>query len=89
MFALGLKIEGKRAETLHLRGLDPEATYSIKEINCGERLHLVGGTQFIASASGHDLMECGLAVTLSGDYDSAVFELRRIDGVVQGASEAE
>ena len=78
-----------RTETLHLRGLDPEATYSIKEINCGKRLHLAGGTQFIASASGHDLMERGLAVMLSGDYDSAVFEVRRVCGGGCGASEAE
>ena len=89
MFALGLKIEGERTETLHLRGLDLEATYSIKEINCGERLHLEGGSQSSATVSGRDLMERGLAVMLSGDYDSAVFEFRRIDCGVQGASEAE
>ena len=77
VFALGLKIEGERTETLHLRGLDLEATYSIKEINCGGRLHLVGGARFIASVAGRDLMERGLAVTFSGDYDSAVFEIGR------------
>ena len=73
MFALGLKIEGERTETLHLRGLDPEATYSIKEINCGERLHLARRVEDTAlqSATGRDLMERGLAVMLSGDYDSA------------------
>ena len=77
VFALGLKIEGERTETLHLRGLDPEATYSIKEINCGERLHLARRVEDAApqSATGRDLMERGLAVTLSGDYDSAVFEI--------------
>ena len=89
VFALGLKIEGERTETLHLRGLDLEATYSIKEINCGERLHLEGGSQSSATVSGRDLMERGLAVMLSGDYDSAVFELRRVCGGGCGASEVE
>ena len=86
VFALGLKIDGERAETLHLRGLDPESTYSIKEINCGERLHLARREEDNApqSATGRELMERGLAVALSGDYDSAVFELRRIDGGVHG-----
>ena len=77
VFALGLKIDGERTETLHLRGLDPEATYSVREINCGGRGHLAGGAQFIASASGRDLMERGLPVTLSGDYDSAVLEVAK------------
>ena len=54
-----------------------EATYSIKEINCGERLHLEGGSQSSLAVSGRDLMERGLAVMLSGDYDSAVFEICR------------
>ena len=78
VFALGLKIEGERTEALHLRGLDPEMTYSIREINCGERLHLARCEENNAprQATGHDLMERGLAVTLSGDYDSAVFELK-------------
>ena len=91
VFALGLKIEGERTETLHLRGLDPEATYSIKEINCGERLHLARRVEDAApqSATGRDLMERGLAVTFSGDYDSAVFEVRRVCGGGCGASEAE
>ena len=52
-----------------------EATYSIKEINCGERLHLEGESQSSLAVSGRDLMERGLAVILSGDYDSAVFEI--------------
>ena len=81
MFALGLKIDGERTETLHLRGLDPEATYSIKEINCGERLHLARREENNASqsATGRDLMELGLAVTLSGNYDSAVFEIYKME----------
>ena len=81
VFALGLKIDGERTETLHLRGLDPEATYSIKEINCGERLHLARREENNASqsATGRDLMELGLAVTLSGNYDSAVFEIYKME----------
>jgi len=31
------------------------------------------------SATGRDLMERGLAVTLSGDYDSAVFEVCKME----------
>lgn len=74
VFALGLKIDGERAETIHLRGLDPAAMYSVREIDRGEHLHSESTT---SPVSGRDLMERGLVVTLSGDYDSAVFELRR------------
>ena len=90
LFALGLKIDGERSETLLLRGLDPESTYSIKEINCGERLHLARCVEDNApqTATGRGLMERGIAVTLSGDYDSAVLELRRMDGGVHGAGNA-
>ena len=74
LFALGLKIEGDRTEVLKLRGLDPEAMYSLKEINCGKRLH----ASFEADCvKGRDLMEKGVSVRLSGDYDSAVFEIRK------------
>ncbi len=81
VFALGLTINGERTETLHLRGLDPEATYSVKEINCGERQHLASCVENDApqSATGRDLMERGLAVTLSSDYDSAVFEICKME----------
>ncbi|MBO7683491.1 MAG: alpha-galactosidase [Kiritimatiellae bacterium] len=78
VFALGLKVEGERIETLKLRGLDAGATYSVREINCGERLHLaarVGDNAPCHAATGRELMERGLAVRLSGDYDSAVFEV--------------
>ena len=75
VFALGLKIDGGRTETLKLRGLDTDARYSVCEINCGGRLHLVGGARFIASVAGRDLMERGLDITLFGGYDSAVFEI--------------
>ena len=77
VFALGLKINGERTETLRLCGLDSEATYSIKEINCGEWPHLARreDDNAVQSSTGCDLMERGLAVILSGDYDSAVFEI--------------
>ena len=75
LFALGLKIDGERTEKLKLRGLDPDALYSVREINCGKRLHLAGGMQCIASVTGRELAERGLAVSLSGEYDSAVFEI--------------
>ena len=77
VFALGLKDFGKHTETLKLRGLDTDARYSVCEINCGGRLHLVGGARFIASVAGRDLMERGLDITLFGGYDSAVFEIRK------------
>lgn len=71
LFALGLKINGERRETLRLRGLVPDAKYSVREINLGERRH----AKDVASATGRELMENGLEVLLSGDYDSAVFEV--------------
>ena len=74
VFALGLKINGTHIETLALRGLDPEASYSVKEINRGESLH---ADDCQAPASGRSLMEKGIKVSLSGDYDSAVFEIVR------------
>ena len=79
VFALGLKIDGERTEALCLSGLDPDATYSIREINCGERLHLAGRIEGDApfTATGRQLMERGILVLLSGDYDSAVFEIAR------------
>ena len=75
LFALGLRIKGERAETLKLRGLDPSARYSVKEINRGARLH----ANLSESATGRELMERGIAVRLAGDYDSAVFEIVRAD----------
>ncbi len=75
VFALGLKIEGRRLQTFRLRGLDADARYSVREIDCGERLH----AEPPAAATGRELMERGVDVELSGDYDSAVFEVRRID----------
>ena len=76
LFALGLKIAGEHAETLKLRGLDPAATYAVKEINRGERLHLDGDSAAM-TATGRELMESGISVRLAGDYDSAVFEIER------------
>ena len=84
VFALGLKIDGEQNETLKLRGLDPAATYSVKEINCGGRFHLTGGARFSASVTGRELMEKGIAVTLCGDYDSAVFEIIESKPVAEG-----
>ena len=75
LFALGLEIEGERVATLKLRGLDPDAEYSIREINRAERLHATAP----AAATGRNLMERGFAVALAGYCDSAVFELHRID----------
>lgn len=75
VFALGLKIDGERTEVLKLRGLNPNATYTVKEINCGEeRQH----AKLSNTISGRDLMEKGMAVSLTGDYDSAVFEVTAV-----------
>ena len=76
LFALGLKIAGEHAETLKLRGLDPAATYAVKEINRGDRLHLDGGSCAV-TATGRELMTTGIVVRLAGDYDSAAFEIER------------
>ena len=72
LFALGLKIDGERNEVLKLRGLNPDAEYSVREINCGERRHI---DKLPETLSGRDLMEKGVTVTLIGDYDSAAFEI--------------
>ena len=74
VFALGLKIKGERVETLRLRGLDPAARYSVKEINRGNALHAA----LPEAATGRELMGAGVEVRLSGDYDSAVFEVVRL-----------
>jgi len=58
-------------------------------MDLSRRDFMLGGARFIASVTGRDLMERGLAVTFSGDYDSAVFEVRRVCGGGCGASEAE
>ena len=72
LFALGLKEKRNLSETLFLRGLDPDASYSVKEMNRGKSLHIDGGETV---ATGRDLMEKGLKVELMGQYDSAVFEI--------------
>ncbi|MBQ7190682.1 MAG: alpha-galactosidase [Kiritimatiellae bacterium] len=72
VFALGLKIDGERVEVLKLRGLNPDASYSVQEINCIPGRH---HAKLPAAISGRDLMEKGITVRLSGDYDSAVFEV--------------
>ena len=74
LFALGLDRDVEAGETLFLRGLDPEAKYEVKEIDRGATLH----AELPAGAvSGRELMEKGVAVKLSGKYDSAVFEIVR------------
>ena len=51
---LGLKDFGKHDETLNLRGLDPDAKYSIREINCGESLHgELSGALFLDHRGGY------------------------------------
>ena len=74
LFSLGLDRAGEVSEALCLRGLDPEAKYEVKEINCGKSLH---AELPVGPVSGRDLMEKGLAVRLAGEYDSAAFEIRR------------
>ena len=73
LFVLGLKIKGERKETLKLRGLDPEATYSVREINRGATLH----ANAPEAVKGRELMERGIEISLRGYYDSAVFEIVR------------
>ncbi len=72
LFALGLMIDGERTETFKLRGLDPDAIYSVREINRGARRHAAIPADAV---TGRELMEKGFTVTLCGDYDSAVFEI--------------
>ena len=74
LFALGLDRDGEVSETLRPRGLDPDAKYEVREINRGTSLHAVlpAGAVF-----GRELMERGVAVKLSGKYDSASFEIVR------------
>ena len=74
VFALGLDKDIIVEETLHLRGLDPDAKYSVTEINKGAKLHAELPKEPVA---GRTLMEKGIAVKLSGKFDSASFELRR------------
>lgn len=76
LFALGLKIDGERTETLKLRGLDTDARYSVCEINCGARRHAAIPADAV---TGRELMEKGFTVTLCGDYDSAVFEICKME----------
>ena len=74
LFALGLDKDIIVEETLHLRGLDPDAKYSVTEINKGAKLHAELPKEPVA---GRTFMEKGIAVKLSGKFDSASFELRR------------
>ena len=79
VFVYGLDEPVEISESLHLRGLDPDAKYVVNEINCGARFHIATGPDASQSleTTGTELMGCGLAVRLSGPYDSAVFVVKR------------
>ena len=84
VFALGLKDFGEHVETLNFRGLDPDVMYSVREINCGEKLHVADSARHNPPVrTGRELMDEGFAVRLSGDYDSAVFEIAEVAGGVR------
>ncbi|MBP5510236.1 MAG: GH36 C-terminal domain-containing protein [Kiritimatiellae bacterium] len=72
LFALGLDKDILVEETLCLRGLDPDAKYVVTEINRDAKLHAELPK---APVSGRTLMEKGIAVRLSGKFDSASFEV--------------
>lgn len=72
VFALGLKIKGERRTVLYPRGLNPDKTYTVTEINCALRRHADADA---FAVTGRELMKKGFSVALSGDYDSAVFLL--------------
>ena len=74
LFALGLDKDIIVEETLHLRGLDPDVKYAVTEINKGAKLHAKLSKEPV---SGRTLMEKGIAVRLSGKFDSASFEVVR------------
>ena len=80
VFAYGLDASGEIAESLRLRGLDPDAKYVVDEINCSVRFHIAGESNASRTlvTTGIELMERGLAVQLSGPYDSAVFEVKKV-----------
>ena len=75
LFALGLDKNVVVEKTLCLRGLDSDATYAVTEINKGATLH---AELPVAPRTGRELMEKGIPVKLSGKFDSAVFEVRRV-----------
>jgi alpha-galactosidase len=55
--------------TLHLRGLDPAATYELKDFDKGT-----------SKAAGKELMEQGLTIELKGQPDSATIAYKKING---------
>ena len=75
LFALGLNKDIVAEKTLCLRGLDSDAKYAVTEINKGATLHAELSD---TPRTGRELMEKGIPVKLSGKFDSAVFEVRRI-----------
>ena len=74
VFALGLDKDIVVEETLLLRGLDPDTKYVITEINKGATLHAELPKEPV---DGRTLMEKGIAVKLSGKFDSASFEVTK------------
>lgn len=81
VFAYQIKksITGNRV-TLRLKGLEPGAQYVLKERNKGSysRIATYEGQQF----SGEYLMTQGVSFDLYNDYESAVFELARVEQAV-------
>ncbi|GLH73115.1 alpha-galactosidase [Geothrix limicola] len=79
VFSYSLRhLVGQELNSLRLQGLDPEATYTIRELNgLPKRRHSAWeGRTF----SGRTLLEMGLPVDLNHEYDSAVFELVKVQG---------
>lgn len=78
LFLYGLARGGIRSDfpaPLYLQGLDPAARYRVKELNLSGHDHSRVNNQILG---GDALMRMGLPVRLRGDYDSAVFELVRV-----------
>ncbi|WLT31605.1 alpha-galactosidase [Geothrix sp. PMB-07] len=70
-------LQGQDLTELRLQGLDPAAHYRIGELNSlPKRSHSSWDGK---SFTGQTLMQLGLPLTLDHEYDSAVFELVRVD----------
>ncbi len=62
--------------TVKLNGLDPAKKYKVEEINRGDKLYFWGNEK---TFTGEYLMNAGIDLTLSKQFDSAVFKLTEID----------
>lgn len=62
--------------TVKLNGLDPSKKYRVEEINCGNKLYFWGDKK---TFTGEYLMNAGIDLTLSKQFDSAVLKLTEID----------